>query len=158
MTYFLSGFIVILIIPLVLFKIFQKFSTGWDHSPTCLVGKTTIVTGANTGIGFCTALDFAKRGAKVIIACRNKNKAEKARHTIIEQTGNSNVIVRIVDFTSLASVRAFARQIKETEDRLDILVNNAGVFGVANVTTDDGLNLSMHTNYFGPTLLTLLLI
>ncbi|KAF2890331.1 hypothetical protein ILUMI_15842, partial [Ignelater luminosus] len=155
MTCFLLGFIIVI---LILFKIFQKLSTGWDRSPTCLYGKTTIVTGANTGIGFHTALDFAKRGAKVILACRNKDKAEKARHTIIEQTGNSNVIVGIVDLASLASVRAFARQIKETEDRLDILVNNAGGFGIANVTTDDGLNLSMQINYFGPTLLTLLLI
>ncbi|KAF2899646.1 hypothetical protein ILUMI_06528 [Ignelater luminosus] len=157
MVFCLPGFILVIILLLIL-KIFQKFSTAWDHSQTCLVGKTAIVTGANTGIGYHTALDFAKRGARVILACRNKEKAEKAKHKIIEQTGNSNVTIGVVDFASLASVRAFVRQIKETEDRLDILVNNAGALSIPNCTTDDGLNLLMQTNYFGPTLLTLLLI
>ncbi|KAF2897599.1 hypothetical protein ILUMI_08568 [Ignelater luminosus] len=147
-----------IVVPISIFKIFLKLTTGWDRSPTCLVGKTAIVTGANAGIGFYTAQDFAKRGARVILACRNRQRAEDARSKIIEATGNPNVVVRIIDLSSLASVRAFAKEINETEERLDILVNNAAQGGIEHQLTADGLGLTMQSNYFGPFLLTHLLI
>ncbi|KAF2897600.1 hypothetical protein ILUMI_08569 [Ignelater luminosus] len=146
-----------ILVPISIFKIFLKLTTGWDRSPTCLVGKTAIITGANSGIGFYTAQDFAKRGARVILACRNRQKAEEAKFKIIEATGNPNVVVRIVDLSSLASVRAFAKEINETETRLDILVNNAGLGGMEHQLTADGLSLIMQSNHFGPFLLTHLL-
>ncbi|KAK5643737.1 hypothetical protein RI129_007582 [Pyrocoelia pectoralis] len=135
-----------------------KLNTKWDRSPTCLVGKTTIVTGANSGIGFYTAQEFAKRGARVILACRNITRAEEAKIKIVEATKNNNVHVRIVDFASLKSIREFAKGINGSEERLDILVNNAGVIISKNETTVDGLSKSMQVNHFGPFLLTLLLI
>ncbi|KAF2897601.1 hypothetical protein ILUMI_08570 [Ignelater luminosus] len=131
---------------------------GWDRSSTCLVGKTAIVTGSNSGIGFYTAQDFAKRGARVILACRDSKRAEEARSKIVEATGNPNVVVRILDLGSLDSIRAFAKEINETEERLDILVNNAGVAGFEHQLTADGLSLTMQINHFGPFLLTYLLI
>jgi len=143
---------------LIIFKVWLKWVVAWDRSYTCLVGKTTIVTGANTGIGYYTALDFAKRGARVILACRNKDKAEKAREKIVEASGNQNVVVKLVDFGSLASVRKFAEEINSMEERLDILVNNAGAIGFEHITTDDGLNLYMQSNHFSAFLLTNLLI
>lgn len=79
------------------------------------------------GIGYQTALDFAKRNARVILACRDQKKAEAARSEIVAQTGNTNVSVGIVDLRYLHSVRAFAKEIIEKESRLDILVNNAGI-------------------------------
>lgn len=110
------------------------------------------------GIGFETAKEFAKRGARVILACRNKEKAEEARRKIVEETDNNNVVVKIVDFASLDSVRAFAKEINATEERLDILVNNAGAGGLGTHTTKDGLELTMQINHFAGFLLTLLLI
>ncbi|KAK5643739.1 hypothetical protein RI129_007584 [Pyrocoelia pectoralis] len=135
-----------------------KLNTKWDRSTACLVGKTAIVTGANTGIGFYTAQEFAKRGARVILACRSATKGEEAKKKIVEATHNENVHVRIVDFESLKSVREFARGINKSEERLDILVNNAGAVIFKNEITVDGLSKSMQVNHFGPFLLTLLLI
>ncbi|KAK4875262.1 hypothetical protein RN001_011684 [Aquatica leii] len=149
---------ILIILLILLFKFYLNFTVGWDRSPTCLVGKTALVTGANTGIGFYTAQDFAKRGARVILACRDLSKAEEAKSKIIEATGNPNVVVKIVDLSSLASVRKFAVEIKATEDRLDILVNNAGVAFFKNSFTQDDLSLSMQVNHFGPFLLTILLL
>ena len=121
------------------------------------LGKTAIVTGANTGIGKETALDFAKRGARVILACRDEEKANKAAKDIISETGSDKVVVRIVDLASFDSVRAFAKLINETEDRLDILVNNAGL-GTLYRLTKDGYESVFQVNYLSHFLLTLLLL
>ena len=91
-----------------------------------LNGKTAIVTGANTGIGKETALDFAIRGARVILACRDQKRATAAAEEIIKKSGNPNVIVSLVDLASFDSIKKFAKSINETEHRIDILVNNAG--------------------------------
>jgi retinol dehydrogenase-11 len=127
-------------------------------SSKCLVGKTAIVTGANTGIGYVTALDFAKRGCRVILACRNRDRANDAKNKIVSLTGNENVVVKLIDMESLASVREFAKDINTTESRLDILVNNAGAADLPDKTTEDGLQVEMAINYFSPFLLTNLLL
>lgn len=155
-TVALTVFIIIAVV--FLFKIYLRLSTGWNRSPRCLIGKTAIVTGANTGIGYYTALDFAKRGARVILACRNPARAEEARSRIMSETDNANVHIKILDLGSLASVREFAKDVNATEQRLDILVNNAGAAGFDQATTADGLSASMQVNYFGPFLLTNLLL
>ena len=115
------------------------------------------MTGANTGIGKETALDFAKRGAKVILACRDEQRATDAAKDIIAETGSDKVLVRIMDLSSFESVRAFAKLINETEERLDILVNNAGLGGSYRVTKD-GYESVLQVNYFSHFLLTLLLL
>ncbi|KAF5307648.1 hypothetical protein FQR65_LT06703 [Abscondita terminalis] len=150
--------IFLIVLSLIFFKLYLVLTTAWDKSPTCLVGKTALITGANTGIGFYTAQDFAKRGARVILACRNLNRGEEAKNKIIEATGNPNVTVKVVDLSSLASVRKFVVEIKATEPKLDILVNNAGSGLFPHTITQDGLSLSMQVNHFGPFLLTILLI
>lgn len=76
----------------------------------------------------------------------------------MEETDNENVVVKIVDFSSLESVRAFAKEINATEERLDILVNNAGAGGVGQRLSNDSLELTMQINYFSSFLLTILLI
>jgi hypothetical protein len=110
------------------------------------------------GIGFYTALDFAKRGARVILACRDQPKAEEARLKIIQKTKNANVLVKHLDLASFQSVRDFAQHINSTEARLDILVNNAGVLGVGNAQTKDGHDLVIQVNHFSVFLLTHLLL
>ena len=115
------------------------------------------MTGANTGIGKETALDFAQRGARVILACRNEQKAKDAARDIINETGSDKVVVRIVDLASFESVRTFAKLINETEERLDILVNNAG-FGGSYRLTVDGYESVFQVNYISHFLLTLLLM
>lgn len=70
-------------------------------------GKVIIVTGANGGIGMATALNLAQRGARIYLACRNKEKGEQTMQEIIEQTGNPNVVCRCLDLASFASIRKF---------------------------------------------------
>ncbi|KAJ3643648.1 hypothetical protein Zmor_026347 [Zophobas morio] len=148
----------IIFVLVIAFKIYMKVTTGWCRSHTCLVGKTAIVTGANTGIGYDTALDFAKRGARVILACRDEGRAEEARVRIVEETGNKNIVVQLINMSSFESVRGFAKKINETEERLDILVNNAGAGGIGDKRSTDGHVLLMQINYLSAFLLTNLLI
>lgn len=81
------------------------------------------------GIGFETALDLAGRKGRVILACRNKERGETAQKKITELTGNSNVIVKLIDMSSMTSVKKFVEEFVKEEERLDILVNNAAVTG-----------------------------
>lgn len=110
------------------------------------------------GIGFETALEFAKRGGRVILACRNETAAEKARVEIVNRTNNPNVIVKLIDLGSLKSVRNFAEDINRNEEKLHILVNNAGAGILGNNFTEDGLLIGMQVNYFSSFLLTHLLL
>ncbi|XP_077334427.1 retinol dehydrogenase 11-like isoform X7 [Lithobates pipiens] len=115
---------------LVLAVVLRMQKKGRWHSKKCrvdLTGKTAIVTGANTGIGKFVALDFARRNGRVILACRSRERGQKALEEIQRVTGNRNVVLEILDTSSMSSVRAFADRILRNEKRLDILVNNAGV-------------------------------
>lgn len=103
-------------------------------------------------------MDFAKRGAKVILACRDENKAKEAVNKIKNQTHNSDVLYKLVDLSSFKSVRQFAEDINANEERLDILVNNAGAGGLGDKITEDGLPIVMQINYFSHFLLTNLLL
>ncbi|KAI5631857.1 short chain dehydrogenase domain-containing protein [Phthorimaea operculella] len=123
-----------------------------------LVGKVVIVTGGSSGIGYETAKNLADRGARVLIAGNSETRGTAARDEIIKATGNTDVHFRRVDFASLVSVRAFASNILSTEKSLDILINNAGILLSNNVKTEDGLLEAMQVNYFGPFLLTKLLL
>ncbi|XP_068083163.1 retinol dehydrogenase 12-like [Anabrus simplex] len=141
-----------------LLKFWLKLTTGRCKSRRQLHGKTVIVTGANSGIGKETARDLARRGARVILACRDMDRGKEAQDDIIRSTGNKNIVIYKVDVSSLNSVREFVKTVKKFEDRLDILINNAGASGVPYKKTADGLNLLMQINHFGPFLLTVLLL
>ncbi|XP_072889581.1 retinol dehydrogenase 11-like [Hemitrygon akajei] len=126
--------------------------------PVDLNGKTAIVTGSNTGIGWYIAEDFARRNARVILACRSEERGRRAERAIRQKTGNSNVHLRILDTSCMKSVRQFTEQIQREERRLDILVNNAGASGLPTAITPEGLVLTFATNYLGHFLLTNLLL
>jgi len=123
-----------------------------------LDGKTVIVTGASSGIGLETARDLAKRGAKVIMAVRNLEKAKPVLEDIVKTSGNENVHLMTLDLCSMKSVVEFAKEFKSKETRLDILVCNAGVFLQPRTMTDDGFEQVWQANYLGHFLLTKLLL
>jgi len=122
-------------------------------------GKIVVITGANTGIGLETALDLAKRGAKVYLACRDTIKANAARLKIIQETGNKYIYIKKLDLSSFDSIRKFVEDFKKCESKLHILINNAGVMAInTRETTKDGLEMQIGTNHFGHFLLTNLLL
>ncbi|QRW19175.1 short chain dehydrogenase [Rhizoctonia solani] len=124
-----------------------------------LRGKQAIVTGANSGIGFETAKSLAKLGARVILACRNKDKAEKARNDIEQAVKGAQVEVEILDCASLGSARLFAeRWGKRSSLTIDILINNAGRVLNTRTTTIDGYEDTYQTNHLTHALLTLSLL
>uniref|UniRef100_A0A665SZV9 Si:dkey-23o4.6 n=2 Tax=Echeneis naucrates TaxID=173247 RepID=A0A665SZV9_ECHNA len=128
---------------------------------TCLVrldGKTVLITGANTGIGKETSRELAQRGARVVMACRDLTRAERAAEEIRQTTGNGNVVIRHLDLASVYSVRQFAKDFLETEDRLDVLINNAGVMMCPKWLTEDGFETQLAVNHLGHFLLTNLLL
>ena len=115
-------------------------------------GRVAVVTGANTGIGFETARALADRGATVVLACRNPDKAEEAAARI----GGAVEAVRL-DLASLASVRAAAAVIGARHARVDLLINNAGLTGLKGVT-EDGFEMHFGVNHLGHFALTGLLL
>jgi retinol dehydrogenase 13 len=82
-------------------------------------GKTVIITGADSGIGFETASEMAKRGAKVIMACRNMEKCEKAKEKIINETFNRRVECKLCDLASFESIRNFTNDINKSNFQIE---------------------------------------
>ncbi|KAG8430036.1 hypothetical protein GDO86_018622, partial [Hymenochirus boettgeri] len=103
-------------------------------------------------------MDFARRKARVILACRSRERGQRALEEIVKETGHKDVRLEILDTSSLSSVRSFAERILQQEKKLDILVNNAGVSGLPYSITPDGLEATFATNHLGPFLLTNLLL
>ena len=136
--YFIVGIIVVAFIFLTKY---YYFAGGRCKSKARLDGKTVIITGANTGIGYETGIDLAKRGARVILACRDINKAVKAAEEIRQKSCNGNVITEYLDLASLDSVKKFATKMNEQEERIDILINNAGIMSCPHWKTSDGLEV-----------------
>jgi len=112
-------------------------------------GRFAIVTGTG-GLGFETALELASRGAAVVLAGRNAEKGAMSVLKILAEAPEAKIRFENLDLASLASIRAFAIRISETQSKLDILVNNAGVMTPpARRTTADGFELQFGTNHLG---------
>jgi NAD(P)-dependent dehydrogenase (short-subunit alcohol dehydrogenase family) len=121
-------------------------------------GRTAIVTGANTGLGFQTATALAAKGARVVLAVRNLDKGKEAVERIAAATPGAEVELQSLDLASLASVRAAAEELETKHDRIDLLINNAGVMLPPKQTTQDGFELQFGTNHLGHFALTGLLL
>lgn len=134
-----------------------EFQNWIDNNLQSQHGKTFLITGANSGIGYYAALALAKVGAEVIIAGRNPERVKQAVGTIIEEGVEGSVRAEIVDLNSLVSIRAFADRILATYPKLDVLVNNAGVMMPPASKTDDGFERQFGVNYVGHFALTGLL-
>jgi len=112
-------------------------------------GRTAVITGANTGLGYETAAALAGRGARVVLGVRNLEKGRQAVARIAAATPGAEVELQELDLTSLESVRAAAAQLRSGHDRIDLLINNAGVMHTPKSTTKDGFELQFGTNHLG---------
>ncbi len=121
-------------------------------------GRVALVTGANSGIGFATARALADRGAHVVLACRDPEKARGAADEMESDLEHSSIELLTLDLADLVSVRRAADQFGREHARLDFLINNAGVMGTPYRQTPDGFELQMATNHLGHFALTGLLL
>ena len=121
-------------------------------------GRVAVITGANTGLGYQTALALAEHGAHVVLAVRNLDKGKNAAALIARRNPSSSVALQELDLTSLDSVRAAAKQLHSDYDRIDLLINNAGVMFTPKSTTKDGFELQFGTNHLSHFALTGLLL
>lgn len=112
-------------------------------------GRVALVTGANSGIGFHTALELARKGARVILACRDPDRGQEAAQAIALEVPGAEVRPRTLDLARLESVRELAEAVSAETDRLDLLVLNAGVMVPPYGKTADGFELQVGVNHLG---------
>ncbi|MGW3569236.1 oxidoreductase [Streptomyces sp. NPDC000941] len=130
---------------------------GWTASDIPdQTGRTAVVTGANSGIGYITARELARHGAQVVLACRSEARGAEAAERIRAQAPGADVRIAPLDLADLKSVRAFAAEHKG--DRLDLLINNAGVMALPYRRTADGFEMQFGVNHLGHFALTGLLL
>ena len=135
------------------------FAGGVCKNTVSMKGKTVLITGANTGLGKQTALELARRQARVILACKSLDKGQQAAEEIRSKVKDAEVVVKSLDLSSLESVRKFAGEILKEEGRLDVLINNAGVYmDPPAPKTQDGFEMHFGVNHLGHFLLTNLLL
>ena len=137
--------------------------TRWTTSEIpSLTGRRAVVTGANSGLGFFTALELARHGADVVLAVRDQTKGEAARASMESEIagvpGRGRIALASLDLADLASVQAFADDLMSVDDRLDLLINNAGVMAIPRRLTADGFEMQFGTNHLGHMALTLRLL
>ncbi|TVL91945.1 oxidoreductase [Streptomyces sp. SAJ15] len=135
--------------------------TGWTASDIPeQTGRTAVVTGANSGIGYVTARELARRGAEVVLACRDAERGAAAAERIRAEAPGARVRVAPLDLADLASVRGFAAELTRhlPGDRLDLLINNAGVMALPRLETADGFEMQFGVNHLGHFALTGLLL
>jgi NAD(P)-dependent dehydrogenase (short-subunit alcohol dehydrogenase family) len=136
---------------------FARHAAGFDpHAlDVSLAGKTCLVTGANSGIGFATCQGLAARGATVWMLCRNAERADAAARDLRRGTGSRRIHVALLDVSDLGAVRRFAAGFEPA--KVDVLAHNAGMLADERQESADGHELTLATHVLGPLLLTCLL-
>ncbi|WP_331445765.1 oxidoreductase [Streptomyces xanthochromogenes] len=119
-------------------------------------GRTAVVTGANSGIGLVTARELARRGARVVLACRSEARGREAEERVRSEVPDARAEFRPLDLADLGSVRDFAAELPY--ERLDLLINNAGVMALPYGRTADGFETQFGVNHLGHFALTGLLL
>lgn len=114
-----------------------------------LEGKTVLVTGANSGLGYWSSYYLAKQGAHVLMACRNQKKADTAKSQILKEVPMAKLTLMTLDLSDLSQIRSCAEQVLENHQSLDILLNNAGVMFLPEQKTKDGFEIHFGTNHLG---------
>lgn len=120
-------------------------------------GKTVVITGATSGVGYQAARRFASGGASLVLVCRNPEKGELVQNELMNEFGVS-VSCEIADFSDLSQVRTAAQQILDHHARIDVLINNAGVHMTRRVLTGEGQEMAFVVNHLSSFLLTRLLL
>ncbi len=134
-------------------------TVGWTTSRIPdQTGRTIIVTGANSGLGFETARALAGAGALVVMACRDERRARVAADAIRADEACGELEILPLDLASLASVRDFAKAFSDRHPALHVLINNAGIMAIPRRTTADGFEMQFGTNHLGHFALTALLL
>lgn len=128
------------------------------HDMPSQQGRTAVVTGSNTGLGFATVSALAARGASVVLAVRDVDRGNQAAERISGTYPDVKVEVQCLDLGSLASIREGAQRIRAKNPRIDLLINNAGIMNTPKGTTEDGFERQFGTNHLGHFALTGLLI
>lgn len=129
-----------------------------NHIPN-LKGKVFLVTGANSGLGFGTSIELARKGAKVFMTARNMAKGNQAIQSLKREVPHADIELLQLDLSDLSLVRDFAKQFKEQHKQLDVLINNAGVMmPVHRFETKQGFEGQFGTNHLGHFVLTLELL
>ncbi|WP_031507386.1 oxidoreductase [Streptomyces megasporus] len=130
---------------------------GWStRDIPDLGGRTAVVTGANSGLGYVTARELARRGARVVLACRDRRRGATALCRLLGEVPDARAEMRLLDLADLASVRSFADALPL--DRLELLVNNAGLMAIPYSRTADGFETQFGVNHLGHFALTGLLL
>jgi len=114
-----------------------------------LTGRTALVTGANSGLGLHTSLELARRGARVLMACRSPERGEQALARVRAATAGATAELVALDLAALSSISAAAEDVASRTDRLDLLVANAGIMAVPRSLTADGFESQLGTNHLG---------
>ncbi|WP_405908664.1 oxidoreductase [Streptomyces sp. NBC_00828] len=133
--------------------------TGWNASDIPdQSGRTAVVTGANSGIGYVTARELARKGAQVVLACRSEARGNEAGDRLVSEVPGAHVEFVRLDLGDLESVREFVATYEHAYDRLDLLINNAGVMALPLGRTADGFETQFGVNHLGHFALTGLLL
>ncbi|MGW2283949.1 oxidoreductase [Streptomyces phaeochromogenes] len=133
--------------------------SGWTaHDIPDQSGRTVVVTGANSGIGYVTARELARRGARVVLACRSESRGTEAADRVAVEVAGAEVEFAPLDLGDLDSVREFTAAYGRRYDRLDLLVDNAGVMALPQGRTADGFETQFGVNHLGHFALTGLLL
>lgn len=123
-----------------------------------MTNKLCVITGANSGIGFETARELAKRGAYIVMVCRNEDKAQDAKEQIIQETHAAGIDIVLCDFSSQDEIRSAANEISNRFGKIDVLINNHGFTSSVYNETVDGLEEVFAVNHIGYFLFTNLLL
>ena len=152
----MSIILLCLIIIILLYFLRIYFKGGQCKTKHSLEGKVIIVTGASAGIGKESALDLAKHGAQVILACRNEAKTNEAMKSLSDE---EKKLVKFIhcDLCDFNSIIEFANKVRKEYNKIDILMNNAGLYTQNYVVTKDNMESLLQGNFVGHVLLTFLL-
>lgn len=119
-----------------------------------LAGKVAVITGANAGLGYQTAIQLARAGATVVMACRSVERGGRAQGQLQAEVPAARTVLMQLDVSEPASIAAFGREFNNRFERLDLLVNNAGIVGIPLARNSAGHELQLATNYLGAFALT----
>ncbi len=132
----------------------KRYLKWLDKNVDDLSNKTFLITGCNSGIGFCVAKYLCYKKANIIMACRNIAKANDAKDLILKNIPSANIKVMKLDVSSIKSINSFIDEYKNKKIDIDVFINNAGAFHLKKSLTKDKFETIMATNYLGTYLLT----